>query len=112
MVLVTLRRDHDALAWQLRRIGITGYFERLLATGGSSATKASLWPSRLRTGDEVVVGDGEPDLEFARAIGAPCVSVTYGMRTAAYLRGRGATVLADAPAQIAMAIDRLGDTAG
>jgi phosphoglycolate phosphatase-like HAD superfamily hydrolase len=107
LVLVTLRRDCKALAWQLHRLGILECFERVLATGGASGGKAGLWPDHLRTGDEIVVGDGETDLEFARALRAPCVSVTYGMRTPVFLSRHGADRLAASPGQVVTAIERL-----
>ena len=45
----------------------------------------------------VFVGDGETDVQTARAAGVPCIAVTWGNRDRATLAAVGATVFADTP---------------
>lgn len=49
----------------------------------------------------VYVGDSEVDILTAENSGCPCVSVTWGFRTRDELLRSGATVLVDAPAELA-----------
>ncbi len=48
----------------------------------------------------VYIGDSDTDIETAKNAGIPCLSVTWGFRTAAFLRSHGATTLTDDPAFI------------
>lgn len=48
----------------------------------------------------VYVGDSDVDLQTAANAGLPCISVTWGFRDREFLKGHGATVFADTPADI------------
>ncbi len=50
--------------------------------------------------ETVYVGDSDVDLKTARAAGIDCVSVTWGFRSADFLRSLGAKTLADTPAEV------------
>lgn len=48
----------------------------------------------------VYIGDSDVDVETARNVGIPCVSVTWGFRSEDFLRERGATTFAHTPAEL------------
>lgn len=48
----------------------------------------------------VYVGDSDVDLQTAKNAGLPCISVTWGFRERDFLTAHGATLFADAPADI------------
>jgi phosphoglycolate phosphatase len=50
--------------------------------------------------DIVYVGDSEVDVQTARNVGCPCISVTWGFRTVAQLREAGATTFVDHPHEL------------
>lgn len=50
--------------------------------------------------DCVMVGDGEPDIQMARAASIDIVSVTWGFRTEEYLRTQGGTRFLHAPHEL------------
>jgi phosphoglycolate phosphatase-like HAD superfamily hydrolase len=93
LVLITLRHDARTLHCQLKSVGLTEYFEAVISPPEPGVSrKADLW---AREGDaEVrVVGDSETDIELANDLGAECVCVTHGLRSARFLRERGARCL-------------------
>jgi phosphoglycolate phosphatase len=57
---------------------------------------------RLGAGPEntLYVGDSEVDIATAKNAGVPCVSVTWGFRTADELRTAGASVIVENPAEL------------
>jgi phosphoglycolate phosphatase len=55
--------------------------------------------------DCVYVGDSDVDLDTARNAGIPCIAVTWGFRSRAFLAEHGANCYADTPAEILL---RLG----
>lgn len=50
--------------------------------------------------DSIVVGDGDTDVKFAKALGSPCVAVTWGYRSREKLASVGAEIFADSPAHL------------
>lgn len=51
-------------------------------------------------GKAVYIGDSEVDIETAENAGLPCISVTWGFKTEAFLRAHGARQLVRSPAEI------------
>ena len=49
---------------------------------------------------EVYIGDSEVDIETAKNAGLPCISVTWGFKSRAFLEGPGASFFADKPMDI------------
>lgn len=78
-VLLTARRDRDALEQQLLDLGIRDTLSDVIAVGAGRKT-----PPRgvlcLRW-----IGDTEADIEGARAAGIPVTAVTNGIRTRSLL---------------------------
>jgi phosphoglycolate phosphatase-like HAD superfamily hydrolase len=89
LVLVTLRRYPDLLHWQLGRLGLTPYFQRVLAgrSNGKPEAKARLIRKEEFPGLErsVFVGDTEVDIASGQALGIRTVAVASGLRTTAHL---------------------------
>lgn len=50
--------------------------------------------------DCIMVGDGEPDIQMARAAGIDIVSVTWGFRAEDYLRAQGGTRFLHSPREL------------
>jgi phosphoglycolate phosphatase len=48
----------------------------------------------------VYVGDSDVDLQTARNVGLPCISVLWGFRDRAFLEAHGATTFAVTPSDI------------
>ena len=48
----------------------------------------------------VYIGDSEVDIETAKNAGLPCISVTWGFKSRAFLEGHGASFFADEPMDI------------
>lgn len=93
LVLVTLRHDAEALAWQLGALGLSAHFPLVLTPPPGVTTKVGLW-----TGDGSslkVIGDSEADIELATAAGGESICLTHGVRSGRFLRECGADRLAD-----------------
>jgi phosphoglycolate phosphatase len=61
----------------------------------------------LEPGQVVMVGDREHDMVGGGRCRVPCIGVTYGYGSEAELRAHGAACLAQAPADVAAAVERL-----
>ena len=95
LLLVTLRRDAEALAWQLSESGLSGFFAEVVSPANQiPARKSELLPYWLPLGETWVIGDSEADLELAADLGAKCVCLSEGVRSAKFLRAAGAPVIA------------------
>jgi phosphoglycolate phosphatase len=53
-----------------------------------------------RPEQSIYVGDSEVDLQTAQNAGLPCVSVTWGFRDKAFLRGHGAKTFIQTPLEL------------
>jgi phosphoglycolate phosphatase-like HAD superfamily hydrolase len=95
LVLVTLRRDAAALSWQLWESRLTPFFKEVVSPSYYIPTrKSELLPYWYPIGEAWVIGDSEADLELASDLGAKCICLSEGVRSADFLRERGATVIA------------------
>ncbi len=54
----------------------------------------------VRREDSVYVGDSEVDLETAENAGIPCISVTWGFKTAEFLKEHGACHIVNTPEEL------------
>jgi phosphoglycolate phosphatase len=100
----------------IEHFGFSDYFEvqagATVDVGAGRRTKAQviddalirlqLTPADL--GNVVMVGDRDHDVEGAHLNGIDCVGVTWGFGSAEELRGAGAAVLVDTPAEVAAAV--------
>jgi phosphoglycolate phosphatase-like HAD superfamily hydrolase len=94
LVLLTLRRDGDALGDELEQTGLAPYFgETISSSRGVQPARKSALIQDPGPG-AWVVGDSEADIGLAEDIGAHCFCVTEGVRSAAFLQARGARFLA------------------
>lgn len=50
--------------------------------------------------EAVYIGDSEVDIETAKSAGLPCISVSWGFRTAPFLCAHGAEVMVSSPAEL------------
>jgi phosphoglycolate phosphatase-like HAD superfamily hydrolase len=90
MVLLTLRHDPEALAWQLDKKGLAPYFHEVISPWGDvPARKSELTGNWYPMGETWVIGDTEADIDLASDLGARVVCVTSGVRSQEYLHSRG-----------------------
>ncbi|MBQ8331709.1 MAG: HAD family hydrolase [Clostridia bacterium] len=86
----------DMLCGQLRFLGIDGYFDEVLGLDNiHAASKRSLateWRERHPDATAIFLGDTDHDCDAADALGAPCLLVSRGHQSEAYLRGMGVPV--------------------
>jgi phosphoglycolate phosphatase len=108
LVLLSLRRDPEAFAAQVARLGIGGLFARVGAGRSSedgAVAKRRLIEAASFDGPAAVVGDTEADMGAARALGLAPVGVSTGLRDRRFLLAAGATVVADRVARVPAALD-------
>jgi phosphoglycolate phosphatase len=106
LLLATARRSHRSLTWQLERIGIGGYFHRVLAIPPAAASRAEAKAASVR--EALVepsqpgwfVGDTETDLRAGRLLGFRTAAVSFGIRRAAELRQSAPDKLLETPAEL------------
>ena len=101
LVLVTLRRDPDALAWQLAETRLAPFFAEVISPAGRvPSRKSDLLPDWYPMGQTWVIGDSEADIALASDLGARCVCLSEGVRSTDYLRTQGARLLASSIAEL------------
>jgi phosphoglycolate phosphatase-like HAD superfamily hydrolase len=106
LVLVTLRRDQHALAWQLAQTRLTPFFAEVISPAGRiPSRKSDLLPNWYPMGQAWVIGDSEADIELASDLGARCLCLTEGVRSPDYLRECGAGLLASSIAELPALLD-------
>jgi phosphoglycolate phosphatase len=107
LVLLSLRRDAEAFARQVERLGIAAAFDRVDA--GRASEDGRLAKLRLVEvagfdGAAAVVGDTEADVGAARALGLASVGVTTGLRNRGFLLAAGAGAVVDRIGQVPAAL--------
>jgi phosphoglycolate phosphatase-like HAD superfamily hydrolase len=99
LVLVTLRRQPDRLRWQLDELGLSPYFDRVLARAGDGTPeeKAALIRDQgfAQLAGSVLVGDTEADISSGRALGLTTVAVASGLRNTSRLADGSPDALLD-----------------
>lgn len=99
VVLITLRRNRESLEWQLDRLGLTGAFRDILASGEGDRDsrkklqliRESVWHRR---GLAAIAGDTETDILVGHSLGIATYAVSSGIRSASFLRALGPTAVA------------------
>ncbi len=101
----------DAQVKELTALYFNNFIEQNAATGENEACGIKRKPApdsvfkvmeNLGTTKEetVYVGDSEVDIETAKNAGLKCISVCWGFKTEAFLKGNGASVLVHTPEEI------------
>ena len=89
LILLSARRDADALFWQLKQLGLSSILSEIITVPPTQAIQrkaealVSLQPA-------VFVGDTESDLKAAQQAEIPFIAVSCGQRSKNYLRKHGA----------------------
>lgn len=89
--ILTARRDAQAVAWQVERLGL-GLDLEVVDPADAAAAKAAVLGRRGAAG---FIGDAESDAAAAHAAGIPFVGVSSGQRSADFLRAAGVELVAD-----------------
>jgi phosphoglycolate phosphatase len=101
LVLLTLRRDAEALAWQLERTGLGVYFHDVISPWSDvPARKSELLGDWYPMGETWVIGDTEADIDLAADLGARCIALTSGVRSQDFLHSRGGLLTLDSVAEL------------
>ena len=78
--LVTNRRNEETLEWQLKKLGIWIYFERVICIGKMKGDdKAAALPD-VNYENSVLIGDTEMDEKTAKKIGIEFIPIYNGLR--------------------------------
>lgn len=100
LVLVTLRKNKDAVQEQLQLQGISTFLDTILVcdhvSGGLGKANAvrECQNVQVMPGESVWIGDTEVDWEAARSLGVDIILVENGLRNKAYLEQmQGGTVV-------------------
>lgn len=97
--LIVSASERRALAEQVDRRGVTGYFQAVLGIGDILAVtkdgvaREYLESNGIPAGDAVFIGDTGHDWQVARGIGCRCVLVEGGHESRERLESTGAVVL-------------------
>jgi phosphoglycolate phosphatase len=92
LVLLTSRQSETQAIKELHRLGIAQIFSAIIAapndgrpTSKLNALKPYLDQHGVEPTEIVLIGDTECEIAVARALGAACLSVTWGVRGPSYL---------------------------
>lgn len=104
---VLTNKPSDLARPLLQQLGLDRYFAHITGDGDGFARKpapdAGTWLVQRHGGDAartLVVGDGLPDMRFARALGARGAAVTWGYVARDLLAAERPTWIIDAPADL------------
>jgi phosphoglycolate phosphatase len=112
LVLLTNRQSEPRALHELRRLGIAERFTAVLATPSDGSTtsklaglrgyldRAAVDPARV-----VLIGDTECEIAVARALGAACIAVTWGIRAEAFLAARQPDAIAHSVSELERLLD-------
>ena len=91
LYLLSLRRNADALNWQIEHLGIRHLFEKILSghsdtKEGTLLKKADIVRQTVDNPSEVVIiGDTEADVVAAQQLGATSIALLSGIRNEEFL---------------------------
>lgn len=101
LYLLSLRRNADALSWQIKHLGIRHLFEKVLSghsdtKEGTLLKKADIVRQTVDNPSEVVIiGDTEADVAAAQQLGATSVALMSGIRNKEFLSAMHPNYLVD-----------------
>jgi phosphoglycolate phosphatase len=113
LYLFSLRRSPRRLNAEVRALGLTPYFDRILSghhEGSESwETKARLARRifKRKKADAVIIGDTEADVKAAKQLGVASIAVTSGIRTETLLKRLKPDMLLRNVALLPRAVERL-----
>lgn len=101
LYLLSLRRNADALDWQIEHLGIRHLFEKILSghsdtKEGTLLKKADIVRQVVDNPSEVVIiGDTEADVAAAQQLGATSIALLSGIRNEEFLSAMQPNYLVD-----------------
>ena len=101
LYLLSLRRNADALEWQIEYLGIRYLFEKILSghsdtKEGTLLKKADIVRQTVDDPSEVVIiGDTEADIAAAQQLGATSIALLSGIRNEEFLSAMYPNYLVD-----------------
>ena len=101
LYLLSLRRNADALDWQIEYLGIRHLFEKILSghsdtKEGTLLKKADIVRQTVDNPSEVVIiGDTEADVAAAQQLGATSIALLSGIRNEEFLSAMCPNYLVD-----------------
>ena len=101
LYLLSLRRNADALDWQIEYLGIRHLFEKILSghsdtKEGTLLKKADIVRQTVDNPSEVVIiGDTEADIAAAQQLGATSIALMSGIRNEEFLSAMQPNYLVD-----------------
>ena len=101
LYLLSLRRNADALDWQIKYLGIRHLFEKILSghsdtKEGTLLKKADIVRQTVDNPSEVVIiGDTEADVAAAQQLGATSIALLSGIRNEEFLSAMYPNYLVD-----------------
>jgi phosphoglycolate phosphatase len=112
LVLLTSRQSEPQARKELLRLGIAERFGAVLAAPSDGSTTSKLAALReyldraaAAPSSVILIGDTECEIEVARAVGAACLSVTWGIRGEAFLAARRPDGIARSVAELERLIE-------
>lgn len=112
LVLLTHRQSAAQAEKELRRLGIADRFAAILAAPGDRGTTSKLASLRrylegagVAANSVILIGDTEYEIAVARALGAVCLSVAWGIRGADFLEAQQPDAVARSVAELERLID-------
>ena len=91
LYLLSLRRNADALDWQIEHLGIRHLFEKILSghsdtKEGTLLKKANIVRQTMDNPSEaIIIGDTEADVAAAQQLGATSIALMSGIRNEEFL---------------------------
>ena len=86
--------ERNMLIYQLRELGIDGYFDEIMGLdnihASSKLSLAMKWKEMYGNCSALMIGDTDHDLETAKAMGVDCVLLSRGHQSKKYLASLGA----------------------
>lgn len=101
LYLLSLRRNADALDWQIEHLGIRHLFEKILSghsdtKEGTLLKKADIVRQTVDNPSEIVIiGDTEADVAAAQQLGATSIALLSGIRNEEFLSAMYPNYLVD-----------------
>lgn len=87
LVLVTLRNNFENLYWELSKLNLEGYFKSIISGKGPKKNMVKNYLIKNYPVEKcLIIGDTEEDISAGLELNIPTISVTYGIRSAKFLK--------------------------